>query len=91
MDNHCNFSINSSGMWAHPKHANISASPDEIFKCQCHEINRLAEAKRPYSKRDTPSVEDAVKDQSFFLDSELNKQGHKYYTQIQIQLFVFNL
>ena len=39
----------------------------------------------------TLSVEDAVKDQSFFLDSELNlKQGHKHYIQIQIQLFVFN-
>ena len=91
MDNHCNFSINSSGMRVHPKHPYISASPDGIFTCQCHEINRLVEVKCPYSKRDTLSVEDAVKDQSFFLDSELNlKQGHKYYTQIQIQLFVFN-
>ena len=37
-------------MHVHPKHPYISASPDGIFTCQCHEINRLVEAKCPYSK-----------------------------------------
>ncbi|CAB4002476.1 Inhibitor of growth 5 [Paramuricea clavata] len=37
-------------------------------------------------------LKEAANDKSFCLDCELNlKQGHKYYIQIQIQLFVFDL
>ena len=90
MLNHSNFSISSSGIWLHPKHPYIGASPDAIFTCQCHEIKRLI-VKCPYSKRYTLAAKEAANDKSFCLDCELNlKQGHKYYTQIQIQLFVFD-
>lgn len=91
-ENHSNFSISSSGIRLHHKHPDIGASPDAIFTCQCHEIKRLIEVKCPYSKRYTLSVKETANDKSFCLDCELNlKQAHKYYTQIQIQLFVFDL
>ena len=70
----------------------IGASPDGIFMCTCHDYQYIIEIKCPYSMRDTDSLEDAIQCTQFFIDKEKHlKNGHRYYTQIQLQLFVFDM
>ena len=65
------------------KNSFLGAPPDGIAKCSCHEEKRLTEVKCPYSKKDMLSLEDAVTDTSFFLDSDKSlKKNHKYFYQI---------
>ena len=82
--------IKRTGIKLHYKYPFIGASPDGIFSCSCHNSDRLLEVKCPFSKKDTYSIEEAI-DDNFFLDRTLVlKSTHKYYTQIQIQMWVFD-
>lgn len=84
-------SVESVGIKIHRKYPFIGASPDGIFTCRCHNYNRLLEVKCPFSKRETKTIEEAVEDSKFFLDKSLVlKSNHKYYSQVQIQMFVFD-
>ena len=87
---HQNFKVYQSGFVISKEMPFIGASPDGIFKCNCHNVTKLIEIKCPYSKRETQSVEEAIKnDSSFFLSEDKKlKRGHKYYTQIQMQLHI---
>ena len=70
----------------------IGATPDGIFNCKFHDQQKLIEIKCPYKMRETVKLEDALLlDPNFYIDKDGNiKRNHKYYTQIQLQLFVFN-
>ena len=69
----------------------IGASPDCTFSCQCYDQRLLIEIKGPYTRTKTSSLQEALSiDPKFFLDSEGNlEQIHMYYTQVQLQLYVF--
>ena len=68
----------------------IGASSDGIFSCRCHELSTLIEVKCPYSMRETNKIEDAITCKNFCIDSRKElKKNHQYYTQIQIQLYVY--
>jgi len=70
----------------------IGATPDGIFSCKCHPSCQLIEVKCPYSMRDTDSIEDAIKQSKFFIDQDKQlKKNNRYFTQVQLQLFVFGL
>ena len=71
----------------------IGASPDGLYNCDCHNDGEIAiEVKCPYSKRDTKSLEEAVADENFYLDSNfVLKRTSQYFTQVQMQLFVLDL
>ena len=53
---------------------------------------KLLEVKYPFSQRETLNIDEAVIDTDFFIDANKNlKKDHKYYAQVQCQLFVCNL
>ena len=67
----------------------IGASPDGIFSCICHSAKFLIEVKCPYSFKDTLNIDEALRQRDFFLSEQKTlKKSHKYYAQIQLQLFV---
>lgn len=67
----------------------LAASPDGIVDCKCCGQG-VMEIKCPYKHKDSPIVE-AVQDQHFCLDPEMNiKKDHHYFTQVQMQMFVCN-
>ena len=86
---HENFKVHPFGFVICKESPFIGASPDGIFKCQCHHMTKLIEIKCPYSKTETQSIEEAFSDSTFFIsqDRELEKH-HKYYTQVQMQLHI---
>ena len=91
-DEHPCFEIVSCGIRLSEKFPFLVASPDGIFSCSCHSIKRLLEVKCPFTKKDTRSIQEAASDKSFFIDSELQlKRTHKYFTQIQMQIYIFHL
>ncbi len=88
---HSKYEIKECGLKLYQEFPFIGASPDGIFTCTCHKSEFLIEIKCPYSKRDTESLEEAI-DSMFFLDKEKQlKTDHKYFTQIQLQLFIFGM
>ena len=68
----------------------IGASSDGEFSCKCHKMNALIEIKCPYSMRDSVKIEDAIEYKQFCIDaSKQVKKKHRYYTQVQIQLYAY--
>lgn len=69
-----------------PFHA---ASPDSYVKCQCCE-DRLLEVKYPYKHKDKTFSE--ITDKCFYISVDgFLKKSHRYYTQVQLQMYVFKL
>ena len=86
---HQNYKIKDCGLRLCQELPFIAASPDGIFSCSCHDAKFLIEVKCPYSMRNTDNIDEAISSKDFFLTKEKTlKKGHKYYTQIQLQLFV---
>ena len=83
---HENASIANVGMYISKEHPWLSASPDGMVKCGCHGTS-LLEIKCPYKWRFT-GVEEAMDDPDFFVANGCLKKSHKYWTQVQIQMFV---
>lgn len=68
----------------------LAASADGIFICDCHGRGVL-EIKAPYKWRHC-QPEEAWKDNEFYLDvSGQLKPIHRYYTQVQLQMYVYNV
>jgi hypothetical protein len=86
---HQNFRFENTGLVLSSDSPFIAASPDGLAKCDCHGVN-LVEIKCPYKYRnDLPTNAEALNDPQFCLDQNRNlKKKHKYYCQIQTQLFV---
>jgi len=89
-DLHNDADINSTGLRISGENPWLGASPDGIMSCSCHG-NSVVEVKCPYSMRGM-SVSEILQHPNCCLTAEglLNKQ-HPYYTQLQIQMFVFNV
>ena len=77
---HNDFQTTECELYLYQKNPFVGASPDGIAKCSCHEEKCLIDVKCPYSKKDVRSLDDAVTDTSFFLDSDKSlKRNHKYF------------
>lgn len=90
-DEHDDVEIHYPGFRLHKELQYIGASPDGLYCCDEMDFTMI-EVKCPYTKRDTNSAKEAAADKNFFLDENLVLKGtHQYYTQVQMQLFVYNL
>lgn len=70
----------------------IGASADGLLTCQCHQKSFTLEVKCPYSLRESEALEDAVKNNIFCVNHDKSlKNNHRYYTQVQLQLYVYNV
>ena len=88
-DSHKECRVDACGLTLHKEMSFLGASPDGIFHCACHDEKYLLEVKCPFSMKDTLSIEEAINQTSFFIDQHKSlKRSHKYFTQIQMQLFV---
>ena len=87
---HENVTLTKSGLVVCEAMPYMAASPDGIRQCACHG-QVLVEVKCPYKCKDKDPAE-LLGLPEFFLDANGKlKYGHKYYTQIQLQLYVTNL
>ena len=85
---HTNSSLRPAGMRISEKFPWLSASADGIIKCECHSLS-LLEIKCPYTARDTPQ-RDIVADSSHYMFEGRLRRGHRYYTQVQLQMYVYD-
>lgn len=86
---HLCFTVKDCGLFVHPQHPYIAATPDGICTCKCNCCSDMVlEIKCPFSIRDK-SVHESWGETDFLEqngDEIVLKQSHKYYTQIQSQL-----
>lgn len=87
---HLNFSCQLSGLLISQSNHFLGASPDGLVECDCCGEGVL-EIKCPHKHKDSTIIEASQTDKEFCLNSELHlKKTHKYYTQVQFQMFVTN-
>ncbi|VDI40629.1 Hypothetical predicted protein [Mytilus galloprovincialis] len=87
LDSECNLS----GFTINSQHPFLGASPDGITNCQCCG-KRLIEIACPYKHKDIAVMQAASSDKDFCLDKSLHfKTNHRYYTQVQFQMFILQL
>ena len=86
---HTNFRVEQCGLWVHPEHQFLHATPDFICSCDCCGQG-CGEVKCPYCLKEM-DFGDYVKKPSSCLTLDENcfvlKKDHKYYYQVQQQLF----
>jgi len=68
----------------------LGASPDALIDCPCHG-HGVIEVKCPYSFRDTTVPDMLTSPKCCLGDDGTLKRTHQYYTQLQIQMFVYNV
>ena len=86
---HHSLEVKRTGMRICPTEPWLSASGDGRFTCACHGSGIL-EIKAPYRWR-SHTPDEAAQDSDFYLDTQLElKKSHKYYAQIQLQMFVYD-
>lgn len=87
---HSSFQCDPSGFFIHSCNKFIGATADGVTKCNCCDHGTL-EIKCPFKHRDI-SVQEATRiDNEFCMNTEMKlKQTHRYYTQVQFQMYVFN-
>ena len=66
----------------------LGASAPSITVCECHG-KRVVEIKCPFSFRNK-NLEEFLNDQRCCIEGLTLKKGHKYFAQVQLQMFVFN-
>jgi hypothetical protein len=85
---HINFKTEPSGFAINSQHPFLGATPDGIISCDCCGKGAL-EIKCPFKHRDKTVQQAVTTDKDFCLDSSLHlKHKHRYYTQIQLQMFL---
>ena len=79
------------GLFIKPDYPYLAASPDSLFLCKCCGLSTV-EAKCPYTVRNNNIHVKGTYDQVDFLEDFNGKprlnRSHKYYTQIQAQMWV---
>ena len=68
----------------------IGASADGYVMCDCHGKG-VVEIKCPYTDRNTPMSELVQQSDFFILPTYAVRSNHRYYTQIQMQMYVCNV
>ncbi|XP_071119026.1 uncharacterized protein [Haliotis cracherodii] len=87
---HVNFRCRRAGVLICASKPCIGASSDGTVFCDCCGKGCI-EIKCPYKHRDT-DITTAAQDKGFCLNGDLMlKTGHKYYTQVQLQMYVHNV
>lgn len=94
-ERHSDFSVKESGLWIHPDHPHIGASPDAISSCSCHGSG-CVEIKCPFCARDAKLSEAINYGAKLCLKMPANNsdgaltlcQNHPYWYQVQVQLSV---
>ena len=86
---HDHFEFENSGLVVSMHSPFVAASPDGLAKCDCHGT-RLVEFKCPYKQsKMSPSDIKALSESQYCLDMNGRlKKTHKYYCQIQTQMYV---
>ncbi|XP_066272266.1 uncharacterized protein [Branchiostoma lanceolatum] len=83
---HTNFRVHQCGMSVHPEHQFLHATPDFVCSCDCCGQG-CGEVKCPYCLKEM-DFDEYVKKRSSCMDQTfLLKKDHKYYYQVQQQLF----
>jgi len=87
-DKHINFSCRKVGLLIDGDNVFIGASADGLVECDCHGRGTL-EIKCPYKHRDIHPLTAAHRDDDYCLATDGSlKVKHKYYSQVQLQMFV---
>ena len=86
--NHVDFIANSSGFVISVDNPRFGATPDGVIQCSCCGKGVL-EIKCPYSLKDSSCIQTDFLDQSG--DVIRLKEGHRYYYQVQLQMFVIGV
>ncbi|XP_067678814.1 uncharacterized protein [Haliotis asinina] len=87
---HRDFKCRSAGILISASKPYIGASSDGTVSCSCCG-NGCLEVKCPYKHRDS-DITTASKDPGFCLDDNfMLRKGHKYYTQVQLQMYVHDV
>lgn len=85
---HTNFNMRKSGLLIDTKKPFLGASADGIQGYTCCGKGTM-DIKRPFKHKDNMIGEAAKSDRTFCLDDNLKlKRSHKYYTQVQMQMFI---
>lgn len=86
---HKNFVLRDCGMFVDESCSVFAATPDGVRICKCHGEG-LLEVKCSYAHKDETAEEAAQYDKNFYLSQEslALKEYHRYYTQIQWQMYV---
>lgn len=66
----------------------IGVSVDSLMTCDCHGIT-VVEVKCPYTAKDK-DCKTFLGSSNCHLENNLLKKSHKYYSQVQLQMFVYN-
>ena len=67
----------------------IGASADSVSSCVCHG-KRVVEVKCPYSFRDK-TLQEFLQDPKCYIQNNTLKNNHKYYTQVQLQMYIHDV
>lgn len=83
------FTITKSGLLLEMSHPFLGASPDSVVKCKCHGTI-CVEIKCSFKHRSS-TLEEMLSDKDFCLDDSLClKKNHKYYSQVQMQMYILD-
>ena len=88
---HSNFIVVDGGLFLSSAYPYLRASPNSIVSCSCCGVGCL-EIKCPYCDREK-SIDNIVQKSSCIEkvnDSDILKENHQYFYQIQVQLLVTN-
>ncbi|XP_047142692.2 uncharacterized protein LOC124816975 [Hydra vulgaris] len=87
-EKHNDFQVTATGLHILYNKPYLGASPDSIVSCSCHS-DGLLEIKCPFNYRN--GLVNWEMDNNFPIDSSVTmKKNHKYYAQVQGQLYVLN-
>ena len=86
---HVNWSREKAGLLIDTDLPFIGASADAVATCDCHG-KRVVEVKCPYSFRDK-TVQEFLADPNCYIQSNVLKNNHKYYTQVQMQMYIHDV
>jgi hypothetical protein len=88
---HRNVQVFASGLLVDHANPFLAVSSDGIVACDCCP-RRVLEIKCPFKHRNNSLTVAAQEDNSFCLDKHIQlKKSHRYFTQVQLQMFVHNL
>ena len=87
---HRHLEVRTAGFMIDPVRPYFGVSPDGLCPCECCGKGSV-EIKCPYKFKDC-SISEGLKDPSFCLNADMTlKKSHRYYTQIQLQMFVMRV
>ncbi|XP_035984434.1 uncharacterized protein LOC118557991 [Fundulus heteroclitus] len=90
-DRHEQFGLRETGLVVDQRFPLFAATPDGIRSCVCHGKG-VVEVKCSFNHKDLCVKDIPEVDKTFYLekDSLVLKQSHRYYTQVQFQMYVCN-